>query len=137
MSQESLVKFEQHDEITVGTVYASSVLDAMNVSLFGKEVLEHVRDRRGIRLLLDFHKVEYLSSAVLTELLRISQACKENGGDVRLCGLNKDIRKVFEITNLDKMFTIYGPVEEAVSRYKRSLAVEAEEGAWLDVSKNI
>jgi anti-anti-sigma factor len=137
MSEETLVKFEQHDEITVGTVYASSVLDAMNVNLFGKEVLEHVRDKRGIRLLLDFHKVEYLSSAVLTELLRISQACKENGGDVRLCSLNKDIRKVFEITNLDKMFTIYGPADEAVPRYKRSLAIEAEEGAWLDVSKNI
>lgn len=135
---DSLVKFDERGLITVGHIHATSVLDAMNVSQFGQEVIGYVKQHAGLHLLLDFGRVEYLSSAVLTELLRISQACKEVGGSLRLCCLSNDIRKVFEITNLDRMFTIYsGSTDDAVIKYARSLAVEAEEEAWGQVSRDV
>ncbi len=133
MSQGALVEFSEHGGITVGVVHAGSVLDALNVSQFGAEVITFAKQRTGIRLLLDFHHVEYLSSAVLTELLRINQTCKEIGGDLRLCALNADIRKVFEITNLDKLFTIYGAADDAIVKYTRALSIEAQEDAWTQV----
>ena len=136
MSDARLVTFNERGVITIGTIQAGSVLDAVNVTQFGKEVLDYVSGHPGLNLLLDFHSVEYLSSAVLTELLRINQACKDVGGGLRLCALNKDISKVFEITNLDKMFVIYGAVDEAVLRYARSLAIQAEEQAWSHVRKD-
>lgn len=138
MSDATLVEFEVRGAITIGTIRAGSVLDAMNVSHFGAQLNAYVQQHPGPRLLLDFHLVEYLSSAVLTELLRVNQACKQDGGDLRLCSLNKDIMKVFEITNLDKLFTIYaGPVDDAVVKYARSLAIEAEETAWEHVRKDV
>lgn len=136
MSDGALVEFSERGVITVGEIHAGSVLDAMNVSQFGAEVASHVKRNPGLKLLLDFHRVEYLSSAVLTELLRINQACKEVGGDLRLCALNADIHKVFEITNLDKLFTIYGPVDDAVIKFARALAIEAQEEAWTQVNKD-
>ncbi|MCC6488082.1 MAG: STAS domain-containing protein [Candidatus Hydrogenedentes bacterium] len=136
MSDARLVAFTERGVITIGTIQAGSVLDAVNVTQFGKEVLDFVNTHAGVNLLLDFHSVEYLSSAVLTELLRINQACKDAGGGLRLCALNSDISKVFEITNLDKMFVIYGAVDEAVMRYARSLAIQAEEQAWSHVRKD-
>lgn len=136
MTDPDLVEFEERGAITIGVIKAGSVLDAMNVSQFGARVAAYVKQSPGLRLLLDFHRVEYLSSAVLTELLRINQACKDGGGDLRLCGLNKDIRKVFEITNLDKLFTIYDGVDDAVKKYARSLTIEAQESAWTQVSKD-
>ena len=136
MSDETLVQFSERGVITIGEIHAGSVLDAMNVSQFGAEVAAYVRRSPGLKLLLDFHRVEYLSSAVLTELLRINQACKEVGGDLRLCALNADIRKVFEITNLDKLFTIYPTGEDAVVKFARSLAIEAQEDAWTQVRKD-
>ncbi len=138
MSHNTLVEFEVRGAITVGVIRAGSVLDAMNVSQFGAQVGGYVKQNPGLRLLLDFHVVEYLSSAVLTELLRINQHCKEGGGDLRLCALNKDIAKVFEITNLDKLFTIYqSPADDAVVKYVRSLSVEAEETAWSHERKDV
>jgi len=136
MSEEPLVSFTERGVITVGTIQAGSVLDAVNVTQFGKEVLDYVSGHPGLNLLLNFHAVEYLSSAVLTELLRVNQACKDGDGGLRLCSLNEDIRKVFEITNLDKMFVIYGAVDEAAMRYARSLTIEAEEQAWSHVRKD-
>lgn len=136
MNEGALVEFSERGVITVGEIHAGSVLDAMNVSQFGADVASYVKRNPGLKLLLDFHRVEYLSSAVLTELLRINQTCKEVGGDLRLCALNTDIHKVFEITNLDKLFTIYGPADDAVIKFARSLAIEAQEEAWTQVRKD-
>ena len=138
VSDKALVEFEVRGAITIGAITAGSVLDAMNVSHFGAQVAEYVKREPGLRLLLDFHLVEYLSSAVLTELLRISQACKDGGGELRLCAINKDIAKVFEITNLDKLFTIYASrADDAVVKFARSLSIAAEESAWNQVRKDV
>ncbi|MDX9975841.1 MAG: STAS domain-containing protein, partial [FCB group bacterium] len=113
MAQEPLVTFEEHPPITVGLILSTSVLDALNVTQFGNQVLAHIQGRTAVKLLLSFERVNYLSSAVLTELLRINEAVRELQGQLRLCALNSDIRKVFEITNLDRIFVIYGAPDEA------------------------
>ncbi|MDP7638678.1 MAG: hypothetical protein QGG73_03035, partial [Candidatus Hydrogenedentes bacterium] len=53
-------------------------------------------------------------------------------GSVRLTGLTNDIRKVFQITNLEKLFVIHDDdtVEQAVSRFERALSIAAEDDAW-------
>ncbi|GMW02936.1 MAG: hypothetical protein AMXMBFR84_40720 [Candidatus Hydrogenedentota bacterium] len=132
-----IVEFSERGVITIGDIQAASVLDALNVDQFGKEVLAHVHANPGINLLLNFEKVEYLSSAVLTELIRINQACTETGGHVRLCALNSNVKKVFEITNLDKFFVVYDEAEGAVKRFARSLAIEADEQSWTDITKDM
>ena len=132
MSEDRLLDFKQHGKITLGTIHSASVLDALNVTEFGQETVNFVNKRKGVQLLLNFEHVGYLSSAVLTELLRIKEAAENNGGGLRLCAVTDDIRKVFEITNLDKVFVIYGEKEDAIGMYERSLAVEQEEQAWMD-----
>lgn len=130
MAQEPLVTFEEHPPITVGLILSTSVLDALNVTQFGNQVLAYIHGRNAIKLLMNFERVNYLSSAVLTELLRINEAVQESQGQLRLCALNSDIRKVFEITNLDRIFVIYGAPDEAEERFRRSLQIEQEENAW-------
>ena len=136
MSEERLVTFEQSGPITVGAIHAASVLDAINVSQFGEEVLDYVEHHSGVNLLLDFQRVNYLSSAVLTELIKIDHACKGVGGTLRLCSLNRDIRNIFEITNLDKHFIIYESVAVGIKRHIRSLDVQAEEDGWGQVGRD-
>ena len=130
-NSERLIDYIQIGRITVATIRASSVLSALNVVEFGNEVLAHVRERKGINLLLNFEHVDYLSSAVLTELLRVNRAIQEADGRLRLCGISPTIREIFEITNLDKLFSLHDDDREtSVKRFERSLDVEAEEAAW-------
>lgn len=131
MSNEKLIEFKSAGRITVGTIHSASVLDALNVTEFGKEAVEYVRKHRNVHLLMNFEHVGYLSSAVLTELLRIKEAAEQTRGGLRLCAVNADIRKVFEITNLDKVFVLYDEKDEAVHRYERSLDIEEQEKAWM------
>lgn len=132
-AQDRIVRFEQEGTIVVGTIRTTSVLSAINVAEFGNEVVGHIESAPGINLLLNFENVDYLSSAVLTELLRINKAIQEARGQLRLCGVSKVILEIFQITNLDKMFTIYhDDVTGGVRRFLRSLEVAAEDAAWKD-----
>ncbi len=135
MNNEPFLDFESRDAITVGVIRASSVLDAVNVNKFGEMVLAYVKAHPGLKLLLSFEHVDYLSSAVLSELLRINEAIKGGNGSLRLCGLNKDILRVFEITNLDKVFVIYDNVEAGLKRFERSLQIAAEDDSWSQFEK--
>jgi anti-sigma B factor antagonist len=126
----------QEGNITVGTIATTSVLDALNVSAFGQCVLDYVRDKPSINLLLNFENVNYLSSAVLSELIRINDATTKGGGILRLCALEDNIQEVFRITNLDQVFVIYGPAKDAVKRFERSLKLNEQEESWLRLSKD-
>jgi anti-sigma B factor antagonist len=108
------------------------MLDAMNVTEFGNEVLNFLKGKQGIHLLLNFENVDYMSSAALTELLRINENLNKANGSVRLTGLTNDIRKVFQITNLEKLFVIHDDeaVDQAVSRFERALSIASEDDAW-------
>ena len=132
-AHDRIVDVEVQGKIVVGTIRTTSVLSAINVAEFGNEVVAKIEGSTGINLLLSFENVDYLSSAVLTELLRINKAIQEAQGQLRLCGVSKVILEIFQITNLDKMFAIYhDDVTGGVRRFMRSLEVAAEEAAWKD-----
>ena len=126
------LSFDERGTITVGTISDANMLDAMNVTEFGNEVLAFVKGKDGVHLLLNFANVDYMSSAALTELLRINENLGQANGSVRLTGLTSDIRKVFQITNLEKLFVIHDDdtVDEAVNRFERALSIAAEDDAW-------
>ena len=135
MAETSFLTFEERGPVTVARIETASVLDALNVSEFGGELLRFVQGNPGRNLLLDFERVDYLSSAVLTELLKVHQVSADSGGGLRLCSLNADIRKVFEITNLDHHFVIYEDVDVGVGRFLRSLDLAKEDETWGDLTK--
>ena len=119
MEEQSIsVEFSEQGALTVATIVHSKMLDATNGTVFGDAVLAYLKGHSGIELLLNFEQVKYMSSAGLTELLRINNVLQEWGASVHLCGLNCDIHNVFCITNLDKLFRIHqaDSVEEAIKK---------------------
>lgn len=127
-----LLTFEKRGAITLGTVTGTNMLDGVSVPAFGNEALAFIAGKEALHLLLDFKQVEYMSSAALTELLRINDELRNTKGSVRLCNLSNEIRKVFQITNLEKLFVIHenDSTEAAMKRFERSLAVASEEETW-------
>jgi stage II sporulation protein AA (anti-sigma F factor antagonist) len=129
---QDLLTYESIDGVTVGTVVGTTMLDGMCVTEFGRQVLDYVQDKKGIQLLLSFANVTYMTSQGLTELLRIHDAVTKLGGSLRLCDVNPQIHRVFEITNLERMFAIHAGEDKdaALHRFARALSVAADEKAW-------
>lgn len=127
-----IIQFEQKGPVVLATVREARMLDALNVAEFGRQLTEFVQNRERLNLLICFEHVDYLSSAVLTELLRVNSIVTKYNGSVRLCSLQSSIQEVFQITSLDKVFVIYSDDdgEQASKKFQRSLQLAAEEKSW-------
>ena len=58
------------------------------------------------KFLIDFSSTGYIDSSGLGVLVSLSRKIREADGDLRLAGLNEDLRTLFELTKLDTLFTI-------------------------------
>ena len=58
------------------------------------------------RLLIDFSKVNYISSAGLRVLLTYAQEMEERGGSIQTVGVNDTLRKVFSLTGFLEILNI-------------------------------
>lgn len=67
------------------------------------------------QMIIDLTKVEYFDSTALGVLIGGLKRMRERDGNLSLICPNPRIRRVFEITGLDKIFDIYNTTEEAKS----------------------
>ena len=59
----------------------------------------------------------YIDSSGLGALVSISKRIREAGGELRLSGLNEDLRSLFELTKLDTLFTIADTPQQALGSF--------------------
>lgn len=82
-----------------------------------KQLMQEALDRGDRTFLLDFTNTAYVDSSGLGALVSISKKVREVGGDLRLAGLNEDLRSLFELTKLDTLFTISETTSEALAGF--------------------
>ncbi|MDH5548626.1 MAG: STAS domain-containing protein [Gemmatimonadota bacterium] len=81
-----------------------------------KKVLDAL-DAGDRGFVIDFTATGYIDSSGLGVLVSLAKKIRELGGDLRLAGLNRDLRTLFELTKLDALFTIMDSAEEAVAAF--------------------
>jgi anti-sigma B factor antagonist len=58
------------------------------------------------RLLVSFEGVEFAATALLGKLITLHRKLQAVGGQLTICGLNKDLSEIFRITKLDRFLTV-------------------------------
>jgi anti-anti-sigma factor len=82
-------------------------------------------------VVLQLENVEFMDSSGLGAMMRLVQAARAKGGDLKLSGLTPKIRRVLELTHLLSQFETYDCMEEAItaaylgSRYSRGKTGDA------------
>ena len=69
------------------------------------------------KFLIDFSKTGYIDSSGLGVLVSLSKKIRDEGGDLRLAGLNDDLKTLFELTKLDTLFAITDSATEALAAF--------------------
>ena len=104
MSTAARLLIQSIRDVTNVRFQESSILDTLLIQRISDE-LNHLVDAKYKRkLLLDFTDVKFLSSSALGVLVTLKKKSDAIKGEVLLCGLRKDLRKIFKITSLDKLF---------------------------------
>jgi len=126
------ILFTNHGTILTGTVLEADMLDDRSIRDFSEGVMNCLKKCPQPYLLLNFEHVRFMSSAVISELLRINEYCRQRDGALRLCGINRNIHEVFQITQLDRLFSVIPeePADKALQRFERSLALQQEAKTW-------
>jgi len=84
-----------------------------------KQKMISLLDAGAQQMIVDLSKVEYLDSTALGVLIGGLKRMRERDGNLSLICPSPRIRRVFEITGLDKIFEIYNSerdAEEALAR---------------------
>ncbi len=69
------------------------------------------------KILVDFDKLDYISSAGLRVLLAAAKQLKAENGELRICGLNELVKEVFDISGFATIFKVFAGVPEALDDF--------------------
>jgi len=106
---------EKTSEVLV--IHPEGRLDTMTAGEFEKEVTPLIR-QSGLNVLIDFGKLDYISSAGLRSILILAKEMKKKENNFALCCLNETIMEVFRISGFDTIITIYPTLENGLSFLK-------------------
>ncbi len=70
-------------------------------------------ERKPARVIVDLKGVEYMDSSGVGTVVEAKRRAEQAGGRLVLAGLRPRVRSLFEITQLDRFFTIAETVEDA------------------------
>src|ERR1017187_3383163 len=83
--------------------------DVHSLQLHLRKILPQYHD-----VVLQLERVEFVDSSGLGALVRLLSTARANGGDLRLCALQQQVRRTLEITNLLSLFETYDSEADAI-----------------------
>ena len=109
------IAVDKIDSITVATMPVDE-LDASNAGEFKRDIAPVLQ--ANIRLVLDLSRLRFVDSSGLGAMLSCLRQLGAKGGDLKLCGMSKQVRGLFELVRMHRIFDIYGTKEEAVHAFE-------------------
>jgi len=108
------------ENVAIASFADSCVCDAGETAKASAQLRQYVEANPPSRMVFDFSGVTFISSRVLSLLLE-TQACLEpHSGEVVIASLSPQLQRVFEITNLDRVFKFYPDRAAAVEKLSGS-----------------
>ena len=108
------IAFDRMGDVTVAMVPVEE-LDASNAADFKRDVAPLLE--ATTKLVFDLSQVRFVDSSGLGAFISCLRKLDARGGDVKLCGMSKQVRAVFELVRMHRIFDICGTREEAVRKF--------------------
>ena len=71
------------------------------------------------KIVLDLKNVSMIDSSGLGAFISCLRKLNAKSGDLKLCGMSKQVRAVFELVRMHRVFDILGTKEDAVRAFER------------------
>ena len=109
-----LLNAENIDGITI--VQLPERINSTNNRGFAKDV--HAVNGPSGKVIFDLTQVRQLDSSGLGSIVACLKHMRTAGGDLKLCGMSKQIRTLFELVRMHHVFDIFNTRQEAIDSYK-------------------
>lgn len=99
------ISINYNEEKNIWHVIPEGEIDIYTSSEFRDKIVEKLKEKMS-DILIDGERLDYLDSTGLGALISILKITKENENNIYLENIKPNIRKLFDITDLDKVFII-------------------------------
>ena len=103
---QSPIKAEYGIDVIFVTFEDENILEESQIRELQNSLEPVIEKNKDGRLVLNFANVKFMTSAMLGLLVRIHKRVSERGGQLELRNLDPNLHKLFEITQLTKIFNI-------------------------------
>lgn len=110
------MKIQETKKGNIIVVELDGRLDSSTSSQLEKKLLASL-DAGEKNLLIDFARVDYISSAGLRVLLMAAKKSKTAGGKVVLSALVSNVKEVFDIAGFTSIFPLFATQEDAMASF--------------------
>ena len=108
---------EKYGDVAVTTVPVEE-LDAGNVEEFKRDIAPLLEAHAN--LVLDLSRLRFVDSSGLGAFISCLRKVNASGGDLKLCGMSKKVRAVFELVRMHRVFDIQPTREDAVRAFAQA-----------------
>ncbi len=95
----------------VKVVQPSGILDGTKAGHFRQEI-SHLMESNVDIVLIDFQDVTFMDSSGLGALVLALKTVRAAGGKLFICSVNDQIKMLFELTSMDRVFEIFPSRED-------------------------
>jgi anti-sigma B factor antagonist len=108
------IAVDQLGDVTVAVVPMEE-LDASNAAQFKRDVTPLLESTT--KLVFDLSRLRFVDSSGLGVFISCLRKLNARGGDLKLCGMSKQVRAVFELVRMHRVFDIFATREDAVHAF--------------------
>jgi len=116
-AKENYFELREIGDVTIVTFVCRRILQDLQIRDIGIRLLELVDTENRTKILIDFGRVEFMSSAMFGKLIALGKKVKIRQGRLVFCGLIKEVYEVFAITRLNRHFEIVGTEEDGLQLF--------------------
>lgn len=97
----------------IAVMQPEGFINAHTVRQF-ESALEDLVQSGRFTILMDCHGLSYISSAGLGAIMGLIEPIRENGGDILLCNLQRNVYSIFDTLGFTQLYRVFGSREEAL-----------------------
>jgi len=101
---------------SVKVLHLEGFLDA-HTSTTLENMLDKLIDQKQFRIVVNFKKLSYISSAGLGVFMAYIEQARNNGGDIKLCEMNDKIYNIFDMLGFPLLFEIHSNESNAIEKF--------------------
>jgi anti-sigma B factor antagonist len=109
------LQIEEHDKAML-LIVLEERLDAHNSGELKTQMLKLFEEGK-LNLVIDLQRVKFIDSSGLGAMVSGFKNASSRNGTLKLSGLQLQVKSMFELTRLHRVFEIFPSVEEALASY--------------------
>ncbi|MEM9411210.1 MAG: STAS domain-containing protein [Planctomycetota bacterium] len=107
------------DDILLVYFQEAGIIDEAQIQNLGQDLINLLNTAAQEKILVNLENVTLMSSAMIGKLIFFQKKCKTANVDLRICSINPNIKEVFDLMQLDKVFKVDEDEAQAITAFNK------------------